>query len=58
MEVSLLGLKINLLNALIFILVGLAICLSTICSCRKMSFEDSLKLTIKKAKEQLKKLVD
>lgn len=57
MEVSLLGHKINILNAIIFILVGFAISTSTVCSCRKMTFEDALKLTIKKGKEQLEKLV-
>ena len=56
MEVSLLGLKVNIINAIVFLLVGFAICASTVCSCRKMSFQDALKLTIKKGREQVEKL--
>jgi hypothetical protein len=37
MEVSVLGVKINVLRAVIAMLLGFVICASTVCSCSKVS---------------------
>jgi hypothetical protein len=42
MEVSVLGLKINVLNALIFIVLGFLIAILTTCSCSKVSAKEAM----------------
>ena len=42
MEYSIFGFKFNVLNALIFVVVGFLICTLSVCSCSKMSAKEAM----------------